>query len=170
MLDRPRTSVAIPTRSTRLAPVDPRGARLAAALTSLVLAAVLVAAPAGWATVLLAVQTALFGWGAVRGAAATPYAVLFRRVVRPQLGPVELEDPRPPRFAQVVGMVFAGAGLLGLLAGARLLGLAAVGAALAAALLNAAFGLCLGCEVYLLLARARHGRAARLAGPDGQPG
>lgn len=152
-----------------LDPVDPRGARLAAALTSLVLAAVLVAAPAGWATALLAAQTVVFGWGAARGAAATPYAVLFRRLVRPRLAPVEPEDPRPPRFAQAVGLSFSAVGLLALASGARLLGLVAVGAALSAALLNAAFGLCLGCECYLLLARARHRRTARSTGPGVAP-
>ena len=46
--------------------------------------------------------------GAVRGIQATPYAWLFRRFVRPRLAPpAELEDARPPRFAQAVGLVFA---------------------------------------------------------------
>ncbi len=134
--------------------VDPRGQRFAAALTVGVLAAVLVA-PVPYAAALLAAQTVVFALGAVRGVQATPYAVLFRRAVRPRLAPPsEWEAPQPPRFAQAVGLTFAAVGLAGLLTGATVLGQLAVGAALAAALLNAAFGLCLGCELYLVGRRA----------------
>jgi hypothetical protein len=134
--------------------IDPRGARVAAALTSLVLALVLLTAPGAVATMLLAVQAAVFAVGAVAGVQRTPYAWLFRTAVRPRLGPPgELEDAAPPRFAQAVGLGFALAGLLALLAGLTTLGLVAVGFALVAALLNAALGLCLGCEVYLLARR-----------------
>ena len=59
----------------------------------------------------------------------------------------------PPRFAQGVGFVFGIIGVVAFVAGADLVGLIAVGFALAAAVLNAVFGLCLGCEVYLLLKR-----------------
>ena len=112
--------------------IDPRGARVAAALTSVVLALVLLTAPGAVATALLGVQAAVFAVGAVAGVQRTPYAWLFRTFVRPRLGPPgELEDAAPPRFAQAVGLGFA----------------------LVAALLNAALGLCLGCEVYLLLRR-----------------
>jgi hypothetical protein len=52
-----------------------------------------------------------------------------------------------------VGLAFAVLGLAGFLTGATVPGAVAVGLALAAALLNAAFGLCLGCEVYLLARR-----------------
>ena len=52
-----------------------------------------------------------------------------------------------------MGLGFAVTGLLGFVLGVPLLGLLATGAALAAALLNAGFGLCLGCELYLLLRR-----------------
>lgn len=137
-----------------LPPVDPRGARVAAALTSVVLAVVLLTAATPLGVALLAAQTLVFAVGATRGAGATPYAAAFRRWVRPRLGaPAHLEDPRPPRFAQAVGLAFTAVGLLALLAGAPVVGLLAVGLALAAALLNAAFGLCLGCEGYLLLRR-----------------
>jgi len=46
-------------------------------------------------------------------------------------------------------------GVLGFAAGATALGLLATAAALAAAFLNAAFGICLGCELYLILTRAK---------------
>ncbi|PBC71426.1 uncharacterized protein DUF4395 [Streptomyces sp. TLI_235] len=130
--------------------IDPRGPRFAAALTSAVLAAVLITGSGA----LLALQTAVFAVGAVAGVPRSPYGLLYRTLVRPRLGPPrELEDARPPRFAQSVGLVFALAGTVGFLAGADWLGLAATGLALAAAFLNAAFGYCLGCEVYLLLRR-----------------
>ena len=133
--------------------IDPRGPRVAATLTSVVLALVLVT-PQPVATVLLAVQTVVFGIGALRGVQHTPYAAVFRRVLRPRLGaPHDLEDPRPPRFAQAVGLVFAAVGLVGFLAGSAVVGLVATGLALVAALLNAVFGLCLGCEIYLLFRR-----------------
>ena len=134
--------------------IDPRGARVAAALTSLVLALVLLTAPGAVATGLLAVQAAVFAIGAVAGVQRTPHAWLFRTLVRPRLAPpTELEDPAPPRFAQAVGLAFALVGLVALLAGATVLGQVAVGFALAAALLNAVFAFCLGCEVYLLVSR-----------------
>jgi hypothetical protein len=100
------------------------------------------------------VQAVVFGIGAVRGVQHTPYSWLFRGLVRPRLGaPSELEDAAPTRFAQAVGLGFAVVALAGYLAGADLVGLVATGCALAAAVLNAAFGLCLGCEVYLLARR-----------------
>jgi hypothetical protein len=137
--------------------IDPRGARFAATLTSVVLALVLLTAPGTFATALLGAQAAVFAVGATVGVQRTPYAWLFRSLIRPRLGaPTELEDAAPPRFAQTVGLGFALVGLVGLLTGATTLGLVAVGLALAAALLNATVGLCLGCEVYLLIKRFQH--------------
>ena len=134
--------------------VDARGARFAAALTTVVLAAALVLEPSTATVVLLAVQTVLFGIGAVAGVQRTPYAWIFRTLVRPRLrGRPELEDAAPPRFAQAVGLAFAVVALAGFLTGTDLLGAVATGCALAAAFLNAAFGLCLGCEMYLLSRR-----------------
>ncbi len=130
--------------------IDPRGPQFAAGLTAVVLLAVLLL-PSPANVVLLAAQAVLFAIGAARGVQATPHAWLFRTFVRPRLAaPTEWEDPRPPRFAQAVGLAFAAVGLLALLAGATVLGQVAVGAALVAALLNAFFAYCLGCEVYLL--------------------
>jgi hypothetical protein len=84
----------------------------------------------------------------------SPYGLLFRKAVRPRPGPpTGFEAPEPPRFAQAVGLVFAGLGLVGYTMGPGRLGLAATGAAFAAAFLNAVFGHCLGCEMYLLMRR-----------------
>ena len=150
------------TRSSRpqtvsRAQVDPRASRFAAGLTTVVLAVALVAAPSPLTVVLVAAQGLVFGIAVRRGVARTPYAWVFRNAVRPRLGPPrDLEDAAPPRFAQAVGLGFVLLALAGYLSGVDLVGSVATGFALAAAFLNAAFGLCLGCEVYLLLRRASH--------------
>ncbi|MFD7941603.1 DUF4395 domain-containing protein [Streptomyces sp. NPDC059744] len=132
--------------------IDPRGTRFAAALTTLVLCAVLITG----SVALLAVQTAIFALGAFAGLQYSPYGWLYRVAIRPGLAPPrELEDARPPRFAQGVGFGFGLVGTVGYLAGAEWLGLAATALALAAAFLNAAFGYCLGCEMYLSIRRFR---------------
>jgi disulfide bond formation protein DsbB len=148
----------ITTRPGQAVPagVDPRGQQFAAAITTVVLAVVLLVAPNPVGVALLGVQALLFAVGAGLGVQHTPYARVFRTVVRPRLGPPsELEDPEPPRFAQAVGLVFAVVALGGFLSGATVVGLVATGFALAAALLNAVFGFCLGCELYLLINRVR---------------
>jgi hypothetical protein len=127
--------------------IDARSPRFGAALTSVVLAVVLLTGSA-W---LLAAQLVVFALGAL---GRPPYGLLFRRVVRPRLGPpTELEDPAPPRFAQLVGTAFALLGLIFYAVGVTLAGEIFVGFALVAALLNATVGLCLGCELYLLFQR-----------------
>jgi hypothetical protein len=131
------------------APIDPRGPQFNAALTSVVLAAVLATATTAFGPALLAVQAALFATAVVLGVQRTPAAHLFRRFVRPSLAqPTYLEDPRPPRFAQGIGLLFSVVGLVGLLAGPTWLGYVAVAFALVAALLNATVQVCLGCKVY----------------------
>lgn len=131
--------------------IDVRGPRFGAAVTTAVLAVAL-SLESTW---LLGWQTLAFAVGAAGGVQRSPYGWAFRTAVRPQLGPPkEFEAPEPPRFAQAVGLVFAGLGLVGFTVGPQWLGLAATGAALAAAFLNAAFGYCLGCEMFLLLKRA----------------
>jgi len=140
--------------------IDPRGPQFNAILTSVVLALTLLTAPDPVGIVLLGVQGALFATAVAFGVQRTPAAYLFKRLVRPRLAaPSHLEDPRPPRFAQAVGLVFAVVGLVGYLAGAPLVGATATGLALAAALLNAVFGLCLGCEIYLLIRRIAPARS-----------
>lgn len=138
--------------------IDARGPRFGAVITSVVLAAVLLTLQVNVAIAisLLAVQTTVFALGAVVGLHAQPYGIIFKRIVRPLIGATsELEDVRPPRFAQAVGLGFAVVGLISLIVGAQTVALIAVAAALSAAFLNAAFNYCLGCEMYLLIARVR---------------
>ncbi len=147
--------------------IDPRGQQFAAALTSVVLALVLLTAPGPLSVGLLVVQAALFALAVTRGVQRTPVAAAYRRSVRPRLSPPDhLEDPEPPRFAQGVGLAFTLVGLVGFVSGATWLGFAAVALALVAALLNATVGFCLGCELYLLGRRLRGaGSAARTRAP-----
>lgn len=136
--------------------IDPRGPRFVAAITTVVLAVVLVTSNV-W---LLAAQTVVFALGAFAGLHRSPYSVLYRRFVRPRLAPpTELEAAAPPRFAQTVGFAFGLAGTVAFALGATTLGTVIVGFAFAAAFLNAVFGFCLGCEIYLLAVRIRSSRA-----------
>lgn len=96
----------------------------------------------------------LFLWGVVSPRTA-PWGVVFRTLVRPHLAPPsELEDPRPPRFSQGVGLFVVGVGLVLHLVGVPWALPIATAAAFVAAFLNAAFAFCLGCQLYLLLQRA----------------
>ena len=133
-------------------PVDPRGVRFAAAVTTVVLVLVLVTGSV-W---LSAAQVAVFALAAFAGLHFAPYSVLFRLLVAPRISPSSVrEDAAPVRFSQAVGFAFAAVGLLGYTTGGTALGVAATALALAAAFLNAAFGFCLGCELYGLIARLR---------------
>jgi Domain of unknown function (DUF4395) len=130
--------------------IDPRGPRFGAAITTVVLAVVLLTG-SGW---LLAAQAVVFAIGALSGLRYAPYGYVYRALVRPRLPrPTELEHPAPPTFAQGVGFFFAVVGAIGYLAGVTALGVVFTAFALAAAFLNAAFDFCLGCEVYLLIRR-----------------
>jgi hypothetical protein len=131
-------------------PVDPRGPRFIAWVTTVVLAVVLLT---GWWP-LLAAQAVVFAIGAFLGLTYGPYSLVYRYLVAPRLRPTgEREDAAPLRFAQGLGFGFAVVGVLGYATGATWLGITATALAIAAAFLNAAFGFCLGCETYLLIRR-----------------
>ncbi|MET0842397.1 MAG: DUF4395 domain-containing protein, partial [Mycetocola sp.] len=103
-----------PTDSPRSG-LDPRGPRFGAAITAVLLAVIvftgLIGAPV--ALVLYLIATALFAWGAFAGIRRHPYGILFARLVRPRLAPpAELEDPRPPTFAQGIGFAVLAVGLV----------------------------------------------------------
>lgn len=157
--------------------IDPRGPRFAAGITAVLLLIVVflgltglstARTSEGWAItsatvaerfldpafLLLLATTLLFLWGVLSPRTA-PWGVLYRTVVAPRLAPPQdLEDPRPPRFAQGVGLFVSAVGLALQLAGVPWALTLAAAAAFIAAFLNAVFGLCLGCQLYLLLQRA----------------
>ena len=131
--------------------IDARGPRFSALLTTIVLGTAL-ATGDPWLVVL---QAVVFAIGAFKGPQHTPYAFVFKKLVKPKLkSEFESEDVRPPKFAQTVGFGFTIVAIAGLLF-APALATVAVSFALAAAFLNAAFNFCLGCEIYLRIARLR---------------
>jgi len=135
--------------------IDPRGPRFGAAITTLLaiigLYLGLEQQPAAAAfTVTLFV---LFAWS-VFLPTYHPYALVFSKLIRPRLKPPsDLEDARPPRFAQQVGYGFAILGVVGLLTNVATLSLLSFAFIFAAAYLNWAFDFCLGCQMYLVLKR-----------------
>jgi hypothetical protein len=132
------------------APIDPRGPRFNQA----VLAAALVV---GWlldAPGVVPVLAVVLLLGAAFGPRYGPFLRFYAEVVRPRLRPpAEMEDPRPPRFAAAVGVVFLAAATVAFALDAVGLGwaLALIVAGLAG--LAAATGICVGCEIYVWAAR-----------------
>ncbi len=146
------------TQKATPAGIDPRGPRFGAAITSVLLLITIFLgldqASEGAAFALLSVITILFAIGALFGNAKHPYGLIFKALVRPRLGaPKELEDPRPPQFAQVIGLLVAATGLALAIFGVENGLVIAAAAAFVAAFLNAAFAYCLGCQIYLGLKR-----------------
>ena len=132
--------------------IDARGPRWSAVITTIVLAIALVTSNL-W---VISFQAVVFAIGAIRGPQFTPYAFIFKKLIKPRLkSEATFEDVRPPQFAQSIGLGFALVAVIASVTGADGVFTIAVGFALAAAFLNAAFNFCLGCEIYLLLLRAR---------------
>ncbi|MBJ7339928.1 DUF4395 domain-containing protein [Mycolicibacterium sp.] len=139
--------------------VDVRGPRFTAWVTTAVIVATLIvsAFSATAAAVILGVQAVIFAIGAIGGPRRHPYGRVFAAVVAPRLAPVTEKEPVAPlKFAQLVGFVFAAVGTIGFATGLVTLGLVLTAFALIAAFLNAAFGICLGCQLYPLVARFRN--------------
>ncbi len=133
-------------------PIDPRGPRFNQAVLA---SALLLGFLFDWKPVVPLFAGVLL-LGAAFGPRYGPFLRLYAEVIRPRLAPpAVLEDPRPPRFAAAVGVLFLGLASLAFLAGAGAVGwgLALVVAALAG--LSAVTGICIGCEIWLLFARRR---------------
>jgi hypothetical protein len=124
---------------------------------------------------LLAVVSFATGWWPLLALLAAQLAVgltLGRRwclpclayfeLVQPYVGEGPIEDSRPPRFANTVGVVVLGASSLAHAGGFSRLGWALGLLVAALALTAAATGLCAGCEVYRIGARLRGVRSHRL--------
>jgi hypothetical protein len=138
--------------------VDVRGPRFAAWITTAVLVITLLVSGVSplAAAIILGVQSVVFAIGAVAGPRLHPYGLVFAKLVAPRLSPVREREPVPPlKFAQLVGLIFAAPAAIGFATGASLFGVALTAAALVAAFLNAAFGICLGCQLYPLVARLK---------------
>jgi hypothetical protein len=105
-----------------------------------------------WIVVLLALQLIV---GLTLGRRFCLPCRLWFDVLQPRLGEGAIEDARVPRFANVIGAVFLTASSVLLYAGYSTLGWALALIVAALALLATVTGLCVGCELYMLLARAR---------------
>ena len=141
--------------------IDARGPRYSAAITTTVLALALITE----SNYLIGFQFAVFLSAVIFGLRRSIYGFLYRNLIQPRLsGPVPSENEAAPRFAQLIGALFAFVALLGGVTGNTALFLVATSFALGAAFLNAAFGFCLGCQVYLRLVRvlARFSKKAGL--------
>ncbi len=140
------------------AQVDARMVRFTAVVTASVLAAVLVLASFGSAAaaVLLALQAAAFGIGALWGPDKHPYAVVYRTLIAPRVGPVTGHDyVEQVRFAQLIGFIVWAVGVAGFVVGAAKVGVFAAGFGLFAAVMRAVFGVCLSRGPYMVVAKLR---------------
>jgi hypothetical protein len=149
----------VPNKTTEPGQVDVRGPRFTAWVTTVVIVATLLlsAYSSMAAAIVLGLQAVVFAIGAIGGPRRHPYGLLFATFVAPRLGPVTEREPVPPlEFAQLVGFGFAAVGAVAFAAGFVTIGLVLTAFALIAAFLNAAFGICLGCQLYPLVARFSH--------------
>jgi Domain of unknown function (DUF4395) len=112
---------------------------------------------AEWLPALLAAQLAI---GLTLGRRFCLPCLLYFELIQPRFGEGPIEDSRPPRFANVVGVLFLGTAALAFALEASTLGWILTLIVAALALLAAATGFCAGCETYKLTARLR-GVAAR---------
>jgi hypothetical protein len=113
---------------------------------------------AKWLVALLALQ---FIAGLTLGRRWCLPCVLYFEVIQPRIGEGRLEDSRPPRFANQVGAVFLSVATISFLAGAATFGWVLALIVSTLALFSAMSGVCLGCEMYVLIARARGMRLER---------
>ena len=144
--------MSLSTKSKSVPLIDARGPRYSAALTTIVLSAALITE----SNLIIGFQFAVFLSAVLFGLRRSLYGFIYRNLIQPRLsGPVPSENEAAPRFAQLVGALFAATALLGGLTGNTTLFLIATSFALGAAFLNAAFGFCLGCQFYLILLRAK---------------
>ena len=138
--------------------LDPRGPRFGAGITSVLMLVVIYLSldpdsiQAALAVMIFAV--AMFTLGSTLGPAKHPYSYLYKFTLRKFLkAPTFLEPAKPVHFAQVIGLVVTGTGLvLHLLSVPNARPIAAA-AAFLAAFVNAVFAYCIGCQMYLGLKR-----------------
>src|SRR5207302_143137 len=116
----------------------------------------------------LSLLAVLTGWWPILGIVGAQLAVglrfgrryclpclLYFEVIQPRLGEGPIEDSRPPRFANMVGVAFLTAASVAYAIGAVAAGAILGGIVAALALLAATTGLCVGCELYRIGARLR---------------
>jgi VIT1/CCC1 family predicted Fe2+/Mn2+ transporter len=138
--------------------IDPRGPRFGATITNIASVVAFYEAldsnTTAAAAAIFAVLAVLFLIGATLGTSKHPFGWLYRTLVKPRISaPKELEDSRPPQFAQAVGLFVTVAGLVLFALNVPNGLLFAIAALFLASALQAYFGYCLGCQMYLGLKR-----------------
>jgi hypothetical protein len=111
------------------------------------LALVAVVADWPWLLGLLALQLVV---GLTFGRRYCLPCLTYFALVQPVLGEGELEDARPPRFANMVGAAFLAAAFVAYVSGVEIVGVILGLLVAALALLAATTGFCAGCEAYKL--------------------
>jgi hypothetical protein len=140
---------ADPYRETDV--IDSRAPRFAQAVTGAVaLLGVVFGWPLAWA--LMALQILM---GLTLGRQFCLPCLAYFELVQPRLGEGPLEDSRPPRLANMIGVAVLSAAATAWWLGAETLGTVLGGLVAALASLAATTGLCVGCEIYRLVARLR---------------
>jgi hypothetical protein len=114
----------------------------------------LVAVLTGWWGILAAVALQL-AIGLTFGRRYCLPCLLYFELIQPRLGEGPIEDSRPPRFANMVGVAFLTAASVAYASGFATAGQILGGIVAALALLAATTGLCVGCEMYRFAARLR---------------
>ena len=109
----------------------------------------LVAVVTGWWG-LLALLAAHLVVGLTLGRRFCLPCLVYFELIQPRFGEGLLEDSRPPRFANMVGVAFLGSAALAYAVGQGTVGVALGSLVAALALLSAATGFCAGCEAYKL--------------------
>jgi hypothetical protein len=131
--------------------IDARGPRTNQAVVG-TLALVAVLTGQAWLLGLLALQLAI---GLTLGRRYCLPCLLYFEVIQPRFGEGPIEDARPPRFANVVGLVFLGSATALYYVGLETAGIVLGSIVAALALLAATTGFCMGCQAYRLAARLR---------------
>lgn len=100
------------------------------------------------------VMALVLGLGTAFGPKGNPVMLFFVKVLRPRLSPPSsVEDPRPPRFASLVGTIFLIGSSVFFGLGAPAVGWILVLIVAVLAGLATTTGFCLGCEIYVLFKR-----------------
>jgi hypothetical protein len=152
-----------PYRDTTV--VDARAPRFTQAVIGVL---ALAAFATGWWP-LLAILAAQLAIGVTLGRRWCVPCVFYFEVLQPRLGEGPIEDARPPRFANIVGVVALGTASLAHAFGLNTFGWALGLLVAGLALLSAASGFCVGCEAYKLLARFRGIELCETCAPASSP-
>ncbi len=152
-----------PYRDTTV--VDARAPRFTQAIIGVL---ALVAFVTGWWP-LLAILAAQLAVGVTLGRRWCAPCAFYFEVLQPRFGEGPIEDARPPRFANVVGVVVLGTASVAHAVGLHTFGWALGLLVAGLALLSAATGFCVGCQAYRLLARFRGVELCETCAPAGSP-